>query len=304
MSNDASEIVNFTPSDGIIATIESELKSFSISNLLEPSDLYDWINYVNHNIGLDANVMARAVMKVKSFRLPVPATMKWIEAIWEVGNLQSRSVLKPGVYLQQEHLYTQQVNENRCVPRCNIEKNVEVSSISIKSYAVVSDTDVQLDLVSSNLRPMILGRGFTSIQTPESVNVNLNDRECGVVTVDPIRKNFHFPFREGWVLLEYWATPLSEESGMPMVIDNPNVLQAIEFYCTYRALRKAYLNGYDDVERRMMMVKAEADTAMQQAQYEMALPSFQTMVKEIQFVRNASRSNDLTSGRNIHTIFH
>lgn len=298
----ATEVIKFTTTDDLWGTLESELKSFNLSNLLEPSDFYSWVAYVNHNLGLECNVLERAVMKVKNQRLAAPSSMTYIEAMWQLSDPHFNGI-RPGHYLQDLHLYTQQTKETHCIPRCCIETHQQKVTVETRKYAVVSENQhLQNNWYYDKKRLLRFANGFTEVTHPESPNLKISPTEDGVVSYDPKRKTFWFSFREGYVLLEYWAIPIDDATKMPLIIDNPNVQQAIEFYCTYRTLRKAYNNGYGDVERRMINAKVEWETAMQLAQYELALPTFQSMVDEIRFVRQSSINNDLTSGRQIKVI--
>jgi hypothetical protein len=92
-------------------------------------------------------------------------------------------------------------------------------------------------------------------------------------------------FKEGNVFIRYHAFPVDEETGLPLIPDNPIIERCIEMFIKAEIIRNLWTNGDADVQQQVRYYDDLSDKALAQAIYETKLPSFQTMVNAIRLKR-------------------
>ncbi len=92
-------------------------------------------------------------------------------------------------------------------------------------------------------------------------------------------------FKHGDILMYYKGFPLDEETGLPLIPDNPIVEKALEDYIKYNVIKVLRTNGDANVAQLIPMYEKDMDKSMGKAITETKTPSFATMVHNVRLVR-------------------
>lgn len=92
-------------------------------------------------------------------------------------------------------------------------------------------------------------------------------------------------FEHGDVFMIYKAFPVDEETGLPMIPDNPIIEKAIEDYIKYNIIKNLRTNGDASVAQLVTLYQSDMDKSMGKAITETKTPSFATMVHNVRLVR-------------------
>jgi hypothetical protein len=261
-------MTNLISSDILIANVKSFLQSFDNLDLIEDSDLYSWIGWVNNRLGVGVKSEKELISKVKNFKVPTP---QYFSTLWSVHGCDLCSGKPKDQEIEFNHSITYEKRDFYSDGNCTIARQDDPTIVTekwtLKNKAPETTTYCGRTLLS-------LGSGIQKSRIhsdcPNAYNTCENNFNLD-------SNYFYFNFTDAYVHIQYFADAFDEQ-GYPMVVDDEYVIKALEDYLIFKSLQKLFINGVADVQTRMMYYQGEHNTSLKEALFNQKLDSFTSII--------------------------
>jgi hypothetical protein len=271
--------VNFRNSDLLFGRIVEELESFEAAGMIDKGIFYSYVKEILFTIGAGVYMEDHGVIEVKNFNAPLPGNFSIFWSAWKVKESKEFREFKGYDPRIDYTLYTMPDIQNALnkVWKFDIECPSQMdltSKVAVRYYVDGNSVDHHNFNFSE---PTLLSLG--TVHSKEFIDQKSPCFRSGSPSTISIEQKFvHTNFEKGFIYLVYYGLPIDDDTGLPLIPDNPLIEKTIEFYIEYRLLRKWYLNNkVPDLERKVAMVKSDYDFAFGEALTETKTPSFQAM---------------------------
>lgn len=260
---------NIVSSEIIITNVKSFLSSFDSVDLIEDSDLYNWIMWVINRLGVGVKVEDEYIVKIKDYKAPLPPNF---DTLWCIHSCDLCEGLPRthDIEFSKKTVYEKRIffNDGDCYIRRHDDPTIVTETWS---YKVKDDMTTRY----CNRTPLSLGRGIDKKRIHHDC-INVYNRCENEFTLDS--KQFYFNFTDKYIHVQYFATPFDEE-GYPQVVNDEYVLKALEDYLIFKCLQKIFINGLVDVKERMGYYEQQSNKSLGEALFNQKLDTFNSFVK-------------------------
>lgn len=290
---------NFVKSDELLAKIEDQLSYYVQQGVLDSGRFYTEIRFVLAKIGLAAFEVEEAIVKLEDHKAQLPCDFYMLDSAW-LCNKSS----EPGVVpAWQSHFvyYTEKTCETLAVPKCggNYSDQYVPASIIIEPTLCPNTEGTVLDKVT--VKEFVIGQDtwkewsyqkplLLKLRNAKSLKNNICKSNCKnlfatspyEISINQDGNNYilYSTLEDPLIFLRYYKHPIDNDTGLPMIPDDPIVQRAIEYYLMYYFFFIAWLNNDDEkLENKVRKLEEMRDKYMTEAINYCKTPSFNKMVE-------------------------
>lgn len=274
--------VNFVSADRLIASIQEDLSSYDANNQLDPGRWYPWIQKVVSDLGVFCYEYKHALVYIKDYKGPVECDFQVLDSAFWVQDTCCGGMAPPQgpIHYQGKSIIWDDTTTSCATqdPDCG---GCDFRTCSLDTFNEVT------------VREYVQGLPYT-YSVPYTFPLRVNQRVAkgwclpksvcfGSTSLEEITINkgeIFTNFREGIILLNYYAYPYDPETKLPMIPEGPKFSLAIEHYIKWKAFENMWMNNDDmAVEKKMLYYKNEFQTnSYADAEYYVKLTSAAAMI--------------------------
>lgn len=274
---------NFKSTETLFSRILEDFASFTQAQLIDEGMFYKDVKYILTLLGISWFREAETVLEIKNYRACLPKDFKLLDAAYSCQGTVVETPQPDGMVLQQvvfDHYPTTQPdwhNPPCCGDGCT---PPEPDVFNRHVLTMVKRGDVLYQYHT----PKLLKIGNVNTKKSCTTNcANVFSTEADTITIQ--NGNMYTNFREGNVFMRYHAFPVDEETGLPLIPDDPIIEKCLEMYIKASIIRNLWTNGDADVQQMVRYYDDLSREALLEAKYHTKLPSFQRMINAIRLTR-------------------
>lgn len=260
----------FRDASFIYSKIKRQLKSYVDAGLVDENEFPIYTKEVLDKLGNGALMETEGIVEIINGKGELPADMVRLHSAYRCHQVNS-SKTKTTKHLQNEFfLETDITCEVRETDHCFPCKDKVIKSVHIKEYVNSCINQCEYDnFVLLRLSPNVKSRcAENCLNMFATTNQEISIEDKTVLT----------NFDNGFIFVKYYSMPVNED-GIPMVPDNVNIMNAVEWHIKYQLLQNLWFNSdAADLSNKWQVAAQEADKWMAEARFEVRLPSFATMM--------------------------
>lgn len=224
---------NFISVDTLLAKFARELKETTINE----GDIIEWIGEaLSFMKVISQNEEAVAILKVNNYTAELPSPIKYLTQVAKLNNHNNYDCNCCSI--ETEEFIEEGCD---CEESCYQDFNESNEYIIPGTYtAKYSYLDFYRSFKRNKIEPMKLANGafFNSLVCRELDNeissyYNNCEHQYSIVGTSGLNA-IRTSFKEGWVAVAYVRTPTDEETGYPLIPDEPNHIQAINYFVRWK----------------------------------------------------------------------
>jgi hypothetical protein len=279
--------------NSLFSRIKEEFSSYENSGLLDEGLWYNDVKYILNILGASTYIYREDFLDVRNYNVFLPNDFHLLDYALKVNKtVSSIADTDDAPFLTQLNFDVLSQNKDvhiydGCNPCCIPIPNTCVFNAYEKVFVKRDDlSNYKYD------RPELLRLGNVDTRqyctsSIENLTTNYN-KNINTITIH--NGKIYTNFREGDIYISYFAFPLDEETGLPLIIDNSKIEKAIEDYIKYNIVKKLVLNKESDLVNLISLYREEYKTSLADAKFHVKLPSFNDM---IQSTRLENKLNDI-----------
>ena len=276
---------NFKTTDSLFGRILEDFGSFTQAQLIDEGMFYKDVKYILALLGISWYREAEDVVHIEHYKACLPKDFKLLDAAYSCqGNIVD-TPQPDGLLLQQltfDHYPESQPNYHdvSCAGNCGGACQQSNAIFNRHVLTLVKRGDQMFQYHTPKL--LKIGNVNTKRQCTKNC-ANVFSTEGDTITIQ--NGHIYTNFKEGNVFLRYHAFPLDEETGLPLIPDDPIIEKCLEMYIKANIIRNLWTNSEADVQQQVRYYDELSKEALAQALYHTKLPSFQVMVNAIRLQR-------------------
>lgn len=274
---------NFKTCEQLFSRILEDFGSFTQAQLIDEGMFYKDVKYILTLLGIMWFREAETVLEVKNYRAVLPTDFKLLDAAYSCqGNIVD-TPQPDGLVLQQitfDHYPTSDPDYH--APPCCGEGCAQPDDLIFNRHVL---TVVKRgDRLWQYHTPKLLRIGNVNTKKSCTTNcANVFSTESDTITIQG--GVLYTNFREGSVFMRYHAFPIDEDTGLPLIPDDPIIEKCLEMYIKANIIRNLWTNSEADVAQQVSYYDNLSREALLEAKHYTKLPTFQTMVNAIRLTR-------------------
>ncbi len=281
------QALEFVPSERLVATIQDDLSSFDANNQLDPGRWYPWIKKVVSDLGIACLETKHALVWIKNYKGTLECDFYILDSAFLVSTDCCPN--DSGIIHYQGRSIIWDDTTTACA-KPNDDCPGAIDGCDFRTCAVDTFNEV-------TVREYVKGLPYTYTipsMFPLKVNQRLSKGWClpqsicfgsrakEEINIDTNTNTIYTNFKEGIILLNYYAYPY-DENGLPKVPNTPKIQLALEQYIKWKVLEKLWVNNDDmGVQQKMMYFKNEFEqNSYPDAEFEAKLTPMSEMMDMI-----------------------
>lgn len=315
--------MDFKTTDALFSKIKEDLYTYDAAGLLDENKFHKDVQYVLALLGVSTYRDAEQLLTVENYKACLPEDFSVLDAIYKCTPCGSPLTLPPGIvftHLTFDHYPETQIPDWHVAQPCGNGCTDQICCPNGYTYngsVCVNGSNPQDTVSATTCNPcvdfwsqdpskifnrheqLLIQRGNTVYRyNPPTLmragNVNTH-RSCSKTcpniysdspdTFTIQNRKVYTNFKDGDMVMFYKAFPLDEETGLPMIPDDPIIEKAIEDYIKYNVIKVLRTNGDADVAQILPIYQVDMDKSMGKAITESKTPSFATMAQNVRLVK-------------------
>lgn len=275
---------NFKSTERLFASIQEDFSAFSQAQLLDEGMFYQDVKYILHKLGISWYRDAETIVEIEAFRGDLPEDFHLLDAAYSCeGNVVENS--QPSGLVMQKVLFDQYASINpdwhdtSCCGAGCAQPDPQIFNRHELLYVQRGEELFQYHT------PKLLKLGNIRTKRDHCTKncANVFSNEADTITIQ--NKRLFTNFKKGHVFIRYNAFPIDEETGLPLIPDDPILEKCIAQYIKYNIMLRLWTNGQADVAHMIPTYEKLMEKSMNEAISLTKLPSFATMVNAIRLQR-------------------
>lgn len=287
--------MNFKSTEPLFSRIRENLSSYTSSGVLDVGKFFFEIKWFISRLGISMYELDEDVLHLKEFKHEMPCNFYLLESAW-LCDRNNSTTKKVDNFQGKVVIYTEKTCEKVIEPSCNSYCGEQVlDKVTIKEY-------VQTDPSETCFRSPVLlalGNKLTKQACAKDCK-NLFTHSPNDISILR-RGNSQYLFsslKEPTIYIRYYSYPIDEETGLPLIPDEPIIEKALESHLMHYFFKNLWLNGDDpNVQQKIQYLQIESNTNMAEAEYFCKLPSFNKMIETARRQRKKFRSFEVIDSR-------
>lgn len=252
--------IEFESSDKLFSKVKRRLKTYNQAGLLDSNDFHDYVMEVLDSLGIGGLVEEQGILEIINSKAHLPENFKSLDGayICKANGNTEHPRLQNGYAFYTDTTY-QNIKKDKCEISCN---STECGTkVTVREYVQGLEQLYNYEISS----PLRITTYSPYRSNPDSISFN--------------KGYLHAGFTTGSIYIKYYAYPIDQDSGLPMVPNVLSIQKAIEYKIIYESFLNWYLNDeVPNMERKAADVKQLYAEAWSKASYESKLPSFATLI--------------------------
>lgn len=276
---------SFKPTDELFSRILEDFSSFAQAQLIDEGMFYKDVKYILHLLGILWYREAEDVLSVCNYKAELPCDFKLLDAAYACEGHIMDTPQPDGLVMQKltfDH-YPSTDPDYHNPPCCGDDCLTPDSPIFNRHEEILVKRG---ELLYEYKHPRLLKLGNVNTKrhcTKTCANVYSIESDTIAIQNGKLYTNF----KDGNVFIRYHAFPLDEETGLPMIPDDPIIEKCIEMYIKSNIIRNLWTTGDSDVQQQVRYYDDLYAKALNQAIFQTKLPTFATMVNNIRIKRKS-----------------
>lgn len=280
----------------LFSRIRENLSSYTALGLVDEGKFFFEVKWFLHNLGIYMYDLEQDMLNLKNYSAELPCNFYMLESAWLCTRNNSES--KPVQNFQGKTvIYTQNTCEKVIVPSCSSEcqKEQVFDRITVKEYVETTPYErryikLKLLYLTNNIDDNICDKKCPNLFVASDEQISIKRRGNTYKLLSNIK--------EPDIFVRYYALPTDEETGLPLIPDEPIIEKALESHIMLYFFKNLWLNDDNpNVTQKISFLKQEALETMQEAEYFIKIPSFNTMVNAANRQRKRYQSYEQISTR-------
>lgn len=281
--------MKFKSTESLFARIRENLSSYTALGLIDEGKFFFEVKWFINHLGISMYEMDEDILHLKEFRGELPCNFYMLDSAWLCSRNNSTSKVIDN-FQGKTVIYTENTCEKVIVPSCsaNCQDERVFDRITVKEY-------VQTEPYSRTYiepRLLQLGNKITDgVCTKECPNLFVTSESD--ISIRRRGNSYYLlsNLKEPSIYLRYYAYPTDEETGLPLIPDEPILEKALEDHLMVYFFKNLWLNDDNpNVQQKLGFLTPIAMNSMNEAEYYAKLPTFQQMINTTIRQRNRYRS--------------
>ncbi len=284
----------FVKTDSLFARIQENLSFYSNNGVLDTGKFYQQVKLLSQRLGLEMYIPDEDILYLKDHKAEMPCNFYMMDSAWlckENGSQRSFSNEQGTPFVWYEEITDECVSQNNS---CGVSTCSEkVLRKMTRREFIDAPLPKSLNQCRFN-RPLLL-------TIKDNKTLGLCAKDCG--NLFPTCHN-EVTIRNGELIsdlskpiiyIRYYGYPIDDETGLPLILDNEIVINAIEKHLMHYFFELLWLNNTDqNLERKIQYLQIEKEKSFTEAQNIISLPSFRRMVEVAKRYRQSWRPYNLS----------
>lgn len=288
--------MKFKSTESLFARIRENLSSYTALGLIDEGKFFFEVKWFINHLGISMYEMDEDILHLKEFRGELPCNFYMLDSAWLCSRNNSTSKVIDN-FQGKTVIYTENTCEKVIVPSCgaNCQDERVFDRITVKEYVQTqpySRTYIEPRLLQ-------LGNKITDgVCTKECPNLFVTSESD--ISIRRRGSSYYLlsNLKEPSIYLRYYAYPTDEETGLPLIPDEPILEKALEDHLMVYFFKNLWLNDDNpNVQQKLGFLTPIAMNSMNEAEYYAKLPTFQQMINTTIRQRNRYRSYEAQDKR-------
>lgn len=269
--------MKFKSTESLFARIRENLSSYTALGLIDEGKFFFEVKWFINRLGISMYEMDEDMIDLKDFKGELPCNFYLLDSAWlctrnnsvskAVDNFQGKTVI-----------YTQTTCEKAIIPSCSdsCQKEQLFDKITVKEYVqtepyIRNYIEPRLLQLGNKVSDGVCTKNCPNLFTSSTYDISIKRRGNSYFLLSNLK--------EPSIYLRYYAYPTDEETGLPLIPDEPIIEKALENHLMLYFFKNLWLNDDNpNVQQKIAFLKPEADISMTDAEYFVKLPQFSEMI--------------------------
>lgn len=285
----------FVKTDTLFARIQENLSYYSNNGVLDVGKFYQQVKLTTQRLGLEMYIPDEDILYLENYKAEMPCNFYMLDSAWlckDNGSERNFTNQQGTTFVEYMDITDECVSQNNSCGTISTCSEKVLRKITKREY-VAAPLPVSLNQCRFT-RPLLL-------TIKDDKTKGLCAKDCGNLfpsTPYEIRirnGELHSELSKPIIYLRYYGYPVDEDTGLPLILNNEIVINAIEKHLMHYFFELLWLNNTDsNLERKIQYLQIEKNAAFTEAQSLISLPSFKTMVNVAKRYRQSWRPYDLS----------
>ena len=258
--------MKFKSTDSLFARIRENLSSYTALGLIDEGKFFFEVKWFINHLGISMYEMDEDIIHLKEFKGELPCNFYMLDSAWLCSRNNSSSKVIDN-FQGKTVIYTENTCEKVIVPSCSDSCQDErvFDRITVKEYVQTqpySRTYIEPRLLQ-------LGNKITDgVCTKECPNLFVTSESD--ISIRRRGNSYYLlsNLKEPSIYLRYYAYPTDEETGLPLIPDEPILEKALEDHLMVYFFKNLWLNDDNpNVQQKLGFLSPIAMNSMSEAEY-------------------------------------
>lgn len=288
----------FTTTDTLFGRIEENLSKYTNVGVLDTGKFYQQVKLMSQRLGLDMYIPDEDVLFLKDHKAQLPCNFYMFDSVWLCNH---NNYLQDGLQVNQQGITHQWYEE---ITKDCVQQDLSCGTISTCSDKVLNRITTREYVVGP--KPISLNSGGLRFRNP--LLLTINDKKTRDLCAEKCANLFpsskfevwtrnnelHSELKDPTIYIRYWGYPIDEKTGLPLIVDDEIIINAIEWHLMHYFFELLYLNYPEQsLLQRLQYLDVKKKEAFEEADAYVRLPSFKTMVDIARRARHSWRPYQL-----------
>lgn len=262
----------------LFARIRENLSSYTALGMIDEGKFFFEVKLFISKLGISMYEYEEDLIHLKNFKGELPCNFYMLESAWlcsrdnvyqkPIDNFQGKTVI-----------YTQNTCEKVIVPSCSsdCQKEQVFDRITVKEYVQTSPYEYryvkpQLLYLTNKISDNVCKKDCPNLFTASEHDISIKRRGNSYYLLSSLK--------EPSIYVKYYAYPTDEETGLPMIPDEPIIEKALEDRLMVYFFKNLWLNDDNpNVQQKLNYLTPIANESMAEAEYFVKLPTFSQTIQ-------------------------
>ena len=290
----------FVTTDTLFARIEENLSKYTNVGVLDVGKFYQQVKLMSQRLGLEMYIPDEDLLYLKDGRAEMPCNFYSLDSAW----LCNHQDYENGIAMRNQQGITHQWYEE--ITTDCVKQDLSCGTISSCSDKVLNRITTREYVVAPP--PVSLNNGQAGIRfhRPKLLTINdgktrdLCEKKCAnLFPSSPweiwIRNGqLHSELKDPVIYIRYWGYPVDDKTGLPLIVDDEIIINAIEWHLMHYFFQMLYLNYPEQsLVQRLQYLEGEKNKAFAEAESYIKLPSFRKLTEVVKMYRHSWQTYQL-----------
>lgn len=262
----------------LFARIRENLSSYTALGMIDEGKFFFEVKLFISKLGISMYEYEEDLIHLKNFKGELPCNFYMLESAWlcsrdnvyqkPIDNFQGKTVI-----------YTQNTCEKVIVPSCSsdCQKEQVFDRITVKEYVQTNPYEYryvkpQLLYLTNKISDNVCKKDCPNLFTASEHDISIKRRGNSYYLLSSLK--------EPSIYVKYYAYPTDEETGLPMIPDEPIIEKALEDRLMVYFFKNLWLNDDNpNIQQKLNYLTPIANESMAEAEYFVKLPTFSQTIQ-------------------------
>lgn len=285
----------FVKTDTLFARIQENLSKYSNNGVLDVGKFYQQVKLLTQRLGLEMYIPDEDILYLKDYKAEMPCNFYSLDSAWlckDNGSERNFTNQQGTTFVWYEEITNECVSQNNSCGTPSTCSEKVLNKITKKEF-VSAPLPISLNACRFT-RPQLL-------TIRDDKTLGLCSKDCGNLfpttshEVRIVNNEMHSSLSKPIIYIRYYGYPIDEQTGLPLILNNEIVINAIEKHLIHYFFELLWLNDIDSqLDKKLQYLQIEKEKSFTEAQNLITLPSFRKMVQVAKRYRQSWRPYDIS----------